>query len=177
MLSIWPYRHTKDPVFSRAEQHWCLFHTQHFSCITPAFERQKPRRFWFAVQGPWRAAVTVECATHWLCVFSVASEWRSQYSLISVLIFLQLQRYGLKLRYLWQLLWEISCYSELFVRRVSFERFDLSRGLVPIETLAFSLRLRVRLFCPSVSESLSSKTWDTKIPLSFCLCNSVPDPT
>lgn len=110
------------------------------------------------------------------CVFSVASEWRSQYGLISVLIFLQLQRYGLKQRYLWQLLWEISCYSELFVRRVSFERFDLSHDLLPIETLAFSLCLQVHLFCPSVSESLSSKTWDTKIPLSFCLCNSAPDP-
>ncbi len=119
------------------------------------------------LQWPWSAP----------CSDCVCSQWRSQYGLSSVLIFLQLQRYGLKLRYLRQLLWEISCYSELFFRRVSFERFDLSRGLLPIETLAFSLRLQVCLFCPSVSESLSSKTRDTKIPLSFCLCNSVPDPT
>lgn len=162
-------RHTKDPVFSRAEQCWHSFHT-HFNCIKPVFECQKLRKFWFLVQGPCRAAVTVECDTRWLCVFSVASEWRRRYSLISVLIFLRLQRYGLKLRYLWQLLTEISWYSELFVRHVSFERFDLGSH----RNNGFFFRLWVRVFlgvffvlvslshCPQRPES-----WDTEIPLSL----------
>lgn len=168
ILFISPSRHTKNPVFSRAEQCWHSFHT-YFNCIKPVFECQKLRKFWFLVQGPFRAAVTVECDTRWLCVLSVASEWRRRYSLISVLIFLRLERYGLKLRYLWQLLKEISWYSELFVRHVSFERFDLgshrNNGFFfpSLSPFFFFFFVLVSLsHCPQRPES-----WDTKIPLSL----------
>lgn len=181
ILFISPSRHTKNPVFSRAEQCWHSFHT-YFNCIKPVFECQKLRKFWFLVQGPFRAAVTVECDTRWLCVLSVASEWRRRYSLISVLIFLRLERYGLKLRYLWQLLKEISWYSELFVRHVSFERFDLgshrNNGFFFPSLSPFFFFF----FCPGVSESLSSKTWELRhqnpsVSHSLYLSNSVPDPS